>query len=111
MQKNTYSYKIMEKDGKQFHLLTANEYPWINIQVVTFEPETHDESIAKLKKHIGNWVIEYPGRCDFAIIQAGGTKQPLNITQENAHQVAMDIHMCLEYAAECWAKQENIVKE
>ncbi len=106
MFKNTFTYKPTDKNGKTYHLLTANEYPWINTQVITFPCEQHDESIANLIKHCGKWVIEYPGRTDFAVIQIGGTGQPLNITQENHHQVAQDIHTCLVNAAECWAKQE-----
>ncbi len=98
----------MEIDGKIFHHLTANEYPWINIQVVTFPEEKHDETIATLIKYNGKWVIEYPGRRDFAVFQIGGTTNPLDITQANHHQVAQDIHTCLVNAAECWAKQENI---
>ncbi len=111
MLKNTFTYKPTEIDGKTYHHLTANEYPWINIQVFTFTEDKHDESIEKLKKHAGSWVMEYPGRRDFAVIQIGGTTHPLNITQENHHQVAQDIHACLVNAAECWAKQDGIVRE
>ncbi len=111
MLKNTFTYKPTEKDGKIYHHLTANEYPWINIQVQIFSEDKHDESIAALIKHCGKWVIEYPERRDFAVIQIGGTAQPLNITQENHHQVAQDIHTCLVNAAECWAKQEGIIQE
>jgi len=104
MQTNTFIYEKRDVDGKPFHILTAQEYPWLNVQVVTFAPSDHNDAIAKLKaqKTIG-WVIEHPDRRDFAVIHAGGSGQ-LQFTQENHRQIIADMKQCLRNAAEWWAK-------
>ncbi len=111
-EQQTFTHRIIEADGKQFHLLTANNYPWVNIQVVTFPPEQHDEAIERIHKYEPGWLIEYPGRKDFAIIQAGGVGKPdFHISDYDPHAFVAATHECLEQAAEAWATQQNIINE
>lgn len=104
MLQNTFVHKTIEQDGGVFHLLTAQEYPWLNIQIIPFPEAEHDDAIAKLNAAptIG-WVIEYPSRRDFAVIHAGGATHHLNITQANHEQVAADMQQCMRNAAKWWA--------
>lgn len=103
---NTFTYDPIEREGQTFHILTANEYPWINVQIIPFPEEKHDETIATLNAQptIG-WVIEHPGRRDFAVIHVGGNKVHLHITQANHEQVAADMQECMRNAARFWAEK------
>lgn len=98
----TFAYKPVIKEGKTFHILTAEQYPWSHLQVVTFPSEEYDESMEKLKKVYGTNIGQHPDRKDFAIIQAGGSSRVVTITQENATQVAKDIRQCLDDAVVWW---------
>ncbi|MCC8114012.1 MAG: hypothetical protein LIP03_08490 [Bacteroidales bacterium] len=103
MFQNTFEYKPYERDGKTFHLLTALEHPWLNVQIIPFPESEHDEAIAKIQEQptIG-WVIEHPTRRDFAVIHAGGSGK-LHFTQANVEELLADMKQCLHNAALWWA--------
>lgn len=110
MFENTFEYKQIEREGGVFHLLTALEHPWLNIQVITFDEADHDDAIAKLKasgKY--GWIIEQPGRRDFAVVHAGGSAR-LHFTQENVEQLCEDMRQCLRNAAQWWADLHPVNK-
>lgn len=101
-----FKYKqVPAPNGGIFHQLTADDYPYINMQVVTFSPEQRDEVTAALIEREGmNWVKSYPGRNDFVVIHAGGQGlHPLNVTQANVLEVLEAMRQCLQHAAEAWA--------
>lgn len=103
MFENTFEYKPIEREGGTFHLLTALEHPWLNVQIIPFAEEDHDQSIAKIKdsgKY--GWIIEHPGRRDFVAVHAGGSGR-LHFTQENVDQLCADMQQCLRNAAQWWA--------
>lgn len=107
---NTFTHKKACVNGVEYDMLIANEYPWLNLQVIIFAASEHDEAIAKLKsqRNIG-WVVEHPGRRDFAIIHAGGSGK-LEFTQENHKRIVEDMKQCLVNGARCWAENEYITE-
>lgn len=102
MLQNTFQYRPVETESGTFHLLTAQEYPWLNIQIVTFDPSEHDAAIEKLRTNRGGWIVEHPDRRDFAVIHAGGSGK-LHFTQSNYQQLCADMLQCLHNAAHYWA--------
>ena len=51
-----YTYVVTDVVGKEGHhypLLTSNEYPWMNIQIVPTPDEDRDRILAELKKQGG----------------------------------------------------------
>lgn len=49
MVKNTFTTtQITGPSGNKYPLLTANEYPWMNCQVIPTPPERRDEIMAEL---------------------------------------------------------------
>ena len=115
MEKFEYTYTVSEAKGEHGHtfpLLTANEYPWMNIQIVP-TPEGQRDMILDVLRRRGGAVAQVPGRQDFVAIQAGGgTKEhpTIEITAENYRQVSVILRECLKAGAEWWAKEHELVK-
>ena len=87
--------------GHQYPLLTANEYPWMNVQIIP-TPDSQRSLILEALKKRGGGVATVDGRTDFVAIQAGGgtDEHPtISITQ----QVAAILRDCLQAAADYWA--------
>lgn len=90
-------------------MLTSNECPWMNIQIVSTPDEDRNRILAELKKQ-GGWIAKAEGRDDFVAIHAGGgTKEhpTIKITQQNVNEVCDAMKDCLWTAAEWWAKNGN----
>lgn len=113
MEKFEYTYTVSEAKGEHGHtfpLLTANEYPWMNIQIVP-TPEGQRDMILDVLRRRGGAVAQVPGRQDFVAIQAGGgTKEhpTIEITAENYRQVAAILKDCLEQGAQWWAREHEL---
>lgn len=110
MEQKQFVYQAVEVEGKTFHRLTAAQYPWINLQVIECRPDEFEDALEKVKAHEGYAPSTYPGRRDFCIIQAGGSAQPLKITQQNYKEVVAAIVECCHDAATAWATGKGIVR-
>lgn len=100
---------VVGKEGHHYPLLTSNEYPWMNIQIIPTPDEDIERILAELKKQ-GGWIAKAEGRDDFVAIHAGGgTKEhpTIKITQQNVNEVCDAMQDCLWTAAEWWAKNGN----
>ena len=103
-----YTFIITEitgQYGNKYPLLTSNEYPWMNCQVIPTPPDRKDEIMAELKKR-EEYVVYAKGRTDFCVIQAGGgtPEHPtIEITDENWEEVDKALGDCMQAAADYWA--------
>lgn len=115
MEKFQYTFSVSHavgEHGHEFPVLTANEYPWMNIQIVPTAPHQRD-MILKLLQGQGHTIAEVEGRQDFVAIQAGGgtPEHPtIEITAQNYRQVSVILRECLKAGAEWWAKEHELVK-
>lgn len=115
MERFNYTFTVSEAKGEHGHtfpLLTANEYPWMNIQIVP-TPESQRDMILDVLRRRGGAVAQVPGRQDFVAIQAGGgtPEHPtIEITAQNYRQVSVILRECLKAGAEWWAKEHELVK-
>ena len=107
--KYKFSFSVTEitgQYGNKYPLLTANEYPWMNCQVITTPPDRKDEIMAELKKR-EEYVVYAKYRTDFCVIQAGGgtPEHPtIEITENNWEEVDKALCDCMQAAADFWAK-------
>lgn len=112
MKRYKYSFSVSQVQGEYGHtypLLTANEYPWMNIQIVP-TPDHQREIIMEALHRRGGGVATAQWRTDFAAIQAGGgtTDHPtIEINAQNYQQVALTLRDCLQAAADFWAAQTS----
>ena len=103
-----YTFTVTEitgQYGNKYPLLTANEYPWMNCQVIPTPPDRKDEIMEELKKS-EEYVVYASGRTDFCVIQAGGgtPEHPtIEITDENWEEVDKALCDCMQAAADYWA--------
>lgn len=103
-----YTFTITEIQGAHGHhypLLTSNEYPYMNIQVIPTPPHIRDEVMDELNRQ-HHTVITSDGRTDFCVIQAGGgtPEHPtIHIDQNNYREVAATLLECMQAAADFWA--------
>lgn len=91
--------------GHQYPLLTANQYPWMNVQIIP-TPDSQRTLILDALNKRGGGVATVDGRTDFVAIQAGGgtDEHPtIPITRQNYQQVAAILRDCLQAAADYWA--------
>lgn len=115
MEKFQYTFSVSQavgEHGHEFPVLTANEYPWMNIQIVP-TPEGQRDMILDVLRRRGGAVAQVPGRQDFVAIQAGGgtPEHPtIEITAQNYRQVSVILRECLKAGAEWWAKEHELVK-
>lgn len=104
-----YTFTLSEVKGEHGHafpLLTANEYPWMNIQIVPTSEGQRDMIMEALRRRGGS-VAQVAGRNDFVAIQAGGgtDEHPtVEITAQNYRQVAAIINDSLQAGADFWAE-------
>ncbi len=115
MTKYTYIYsRKPAENGKLYDILTSNEYPWMNIQVLEF-PEKDFEKVNKTLKERQEYVTVAPGRRDFCCIQAGGgtPEHPtIEVNDDNWAEVGKALRSCQEEAALYWAENgERLKKE
>lgn len=115
MAKYTYLYsRPLAKNGVRYDLLTSNEYPWMNIQVLEF-PEEDYERVRMLMQERHEMMAVAPGRTDFCCIQAGGgtPEHPtIEVNAENWREVGEALRDCLKEAAVYWAENgERLKKE
>ena len=107
MSKYTFTLsEVKGVHGHSFPLLTANEYPWVNIQIVPISEELHDLIMERLKER-GGTIAHSEGRNDFVAIQAGGGSKEhptIEITAQNYREVAAAINECLQAGADFWAE-------
>ena len=100
---NNYTFTIAEQQGEYGHsfpLLTANEYPYMNIQIIPTPPQQRDMIIDALRRRVA--------------IQAGGhhPDQPdIEINSLNYREVAASLHECMQAAADYWASTHKEVAE
>lgn len=99
----TFKHQIMHayQSGDPYHVLEAAESPYTVCQVVTFDPEKEDTTLAILRTR-GGWIEQAPGRHDFAVIHAGGGRK-VTITPANQHEIMAQLHQQLRDAAQYWA--------
>ena len=108
-----YTFKVTEitgQYGNKYPLLTANEYPWMNCQVIPTPPGHKDEIMAELKKR-EEYVVFAEGRTDFCVIQAGGgtPEHPtIEITDDNWEEVDKALCDCMQAAADFWAEHRPV---
>lgn len=106
MAKYTFEFSVLEKEGKRYYFLTANEYPWMNCQVVPTPDELREKILEKLYE-LGGHIYFSEGRKDFCVIQAGGGTEEhptIEINNDNFHEVAQHLRDCSQAAADYWAK-------
>lgn len=114
MAKYTYKYsRQLASNGKLYDILTSNEYPWMNIQVLEFQEEDFDR-VEKLMKERHEHMTSAPGRRDFCCIQAGGgtPEHPtIEVNDTNWREVKEAIYGCMEEAALYWAENGKQLKK
>ena len=97
--------KINGENGKVYTILTANEYPWMNVQIIQTPPELRQKILEDLeRKHYR--VTFALGRTDFCAIQAGGGSDEhptIPINQSNYEQVGKALLSCQQAATVFWA--------
>lgn len=111
-----YTFTITEIEGEYGHhypLLTANEYPWMNCQVIPTSPEIRDTILSELAAR-EEYVCHAAGRIDFCVIQAGGgsPEHPtIEINDENWEEVDSALCECMQAAADFWAANgQNLIQ-
>lgn len=97
----TCKWMISERSGDRYPVLTSNEYPYMNCQVLPIPDGQWDNAMIQLKNR-GGWIATVDGRRDFVVIHAGGGT-PVTITPNNKDQVMEDMKNCLFDAARWWA--------
>lgn len=115
MAKYTYNYsRKLAEIGKLYDMLTSNEYPWMNIQVLEF-PEEEFDRVRQTMKERHEYMSAAPGRRDFCCIQAGGgtpDHPTIEVNDVNWREVGKAIRDCLTEAALYWAENgERLKKE
>lgn len=107
-----YKFTVTNAKGEHgniYPLLTANEYPYMNIQIVPTPPQQRDMVLEALRKR-GGWVMQAAGHDEFVAIQAGGhhpEQADIEITQQNYHEVIAAMRDCLQSAADFWAENHH----
>lgn len=111
MEKEVFTFDVAAQimpNGKAYTLLTANEPPYMNIQIVPLPDDRRDETLAKLYELKGErYVMFAEGRRDFCAIYAGGVKagcKPMEVTQTNYKDCLALMDRCQQAAADFWAK-------
>ncbi len=66
--------EIVDKVGKNYHILTAPRYSWSNPQIIIFDEFEYDGVKQNFHDHHQGWMAEYPSREDFIVFHAGGVK-------------------------------------
>lgn len=108
-----YNFTLTTQIGDQgnaYPVLTANAYPWMNVQIVP-TPDTQREIILEALRRRGGWIATAQYRTDFVAIQAGGghpDHPTVAITRENYNQVAQALRDCLQAAANFWAESHPL---
>lgn len=111
----SYTFKVtavMGKGGKCYTLLTSNEYPYFNLQIVETPEELRERILDDLKQQHRK-VYHAQGRTDFCVIHAGGRPPgcpPLKITRDNADQIIDALCECMQAAADFWARDTKLLK-
>lgn len=104
MAKFTFKVKqVTVPSGGEYVVLTSNEYPYMNIQIVPTPEGQRDEIIRKLNDT--RWVVAVWGRYDFVAIHAGGGKR-VKLTQGNYKDVVAAMKECLIAGAAWWAQPD-----
>ncbi len=116
MAKSKYTFQVSGVIGEHGHhlcILTSNEYPWMNCQVIPTPPDMRDQILSDLNERDED-VVFAAGRTDFCVIQAGGgtPEHPtIEITDENMEEVDHALCECMQAAADFWAENgEKITK-
>ncbi len=113
MPKWTYIYsRKLAENNKLYDILTSNEYPWMNIQVLEF-PEEDFDKVQNIMKERHEHMTVAPGRRDFCCIQAGGgtPEHPtIEVNDANWKEVKEAIYGCMEEAAIYWAENGERLK-
>ncbi len=106
--------QVQGEHGHSFPLLTANEYPWANIQIVPTPSHQRDMVLDALRRR-GGHICFASGREDFCAIQAGGghpDHPTIEITAQNYREVAQALNDCMQAAADYWAENgDNLTKK
>lgn len=94
MEKFTYVVTdVVGKEGHHYPLLTSNEYPWMNIQIIPTPDEDIERILAELKKQ-GGWIAKAEGRDDFVAIHAVAV-------QRSIRQSRLPSRMSMRFAMLC----------
>ncbi len=104
--------EVVGNHGHHFPLLTSNEYPWMNVQIVPTPSHQRDMILEHLQRHHG-MVASSQGRTDFVAIQAGGGTEEhptISINAQNFRQVGVVLGDCLQAAADYWASRTDTEK-
>ncbi len=115
-EKFNYTFTMKEVVGDYGHhypLLTANEYPWMNVQIIPTPPHQRDTILEQLHRNYG-FVASVEGRTDFVAVQAGGGTEEhptIEINAQNYRQVGIILSECLQAAADYWAARTDDEKQ
>lgn len=112
MEHASFTFQLSEvvgPHGHHFPLLTSNEYPYMNVQVIPTPPDQRQTILDEL--HRRHEIVAFAnGRTDFCAIQAGGgtPEHPtIPITPNNHKAVAFALRRCLQAAADFWASKKT----
>jgi len=108
MKNNKFSFQVSEvvgEHGHHFPLLTSNEYPYMNIQIIPTPPDQRQDILDEL--HRRHEIVAFAdGRMDFCAIQAGGgtpDHPTIPINSSNYKEVVRSLRECLQAAADFWS--------
>lgn len=93
-----------DRHGHSFPVLTAQQFPYPNLQVVPLADQDRNRILARLRKECGGFRIA-EGRDDYAVILAGGTSDehpPVVITQENHKEIDNALLDAMQRGADWW---------
>lgn len=109
-QKNFKVRFEMGKMGHTFHILTAQRFPYPNLQVVPLNDQNREEVLRRLQEECGGYRMA-DGRNDFAIILAGGTSDEhpkMVVTQENHKKIDNALLDAMQKGADWWARYRHL---
>ena len=97
------------KMGHTFPIMTAQQYPYPNLQVVPLNDQNREDVLRRLQEECGGYRMA-DGHNDFAIILAGGTSDEhpkMVVTQENHKEIDHALQDAMQRGAEWWAKHRH----
>lgn len=97
------------KNGHTFPVLTAQQFPYPNLQVVPLNDQNREYVLERLESDCGGYRMA-EGRNDYAVILAGGTSDEhpkMVITQENHKEIDRLLLEAMQHGADWWAVHEK----
>ena len=98
------------KMGHTFPTMTAQQYPYPNLQVVPLNDQNREDVLRRLQEECGGYRMA-EGRNDFAIILAGGTSDEhpkMVVTQENHKEIDNALLDAMQKGSDWWARYGHL---